>query len=61
MALKGVSAPAVAMMGAGGLFLWSGLKGARLSTAARSLLQGQQPAGTNANQISGASFAGCCP
>jgi hypothetical protein len=46
------------MMGAGGLFLWSGLKGAKLSTAARSLLQGQQPAGTNVNQISGASFAG---
>jgi hypothetical protein len=58
MAVKGVSTPAVVMMGAGGLFLWSGLKGAKISTAARSLLQGQQPAGTNANPISGAGFAG---
>jgi hypothetical protein len=58
MALKGVSTPAVVMMGAGGLFLWSGLKGAKLLTAARSLLQGQQPSATNVNQISGTGFAG---
>jgi cell wall-associated NlpC family hydrolase len=58
MALKGVSAPAVAAAGIGGLFLWSGLKGAKISTTARSLLQGQQPSAANANPISGNSFAG---
>src|ERR1700730_6845757 len=58
MPLKGVSAPAVAIAGIGGLFLWSGLKGAKISTAARSLLQGQQPSAANANPISGAGFAG---
>jgi cell wall-associated NlpC family hydrolase len=57
MALKGVSAPAVAAAGIGGLFLWSGLKGAKISTTARSLLSGQQPSGANANPISGASYA----
>jgi hypothetical protein len=45
MAVSGVSGLAVAAAGAGGLLLWSGIKGANLSKTVRSVVSGNQPAG----------------
>lgn len=45
MAVSGVSGLAAAAAGAGGLLVWSGIKGANMSKALRSVLSGKQPAG----------------
>lgn len=47
MATQGVSGMAVAAVAAGVVFVWSGFKGASVTTSLRTLLSGQQPAGTN--------------
>lgn len=55
MAVSGVSAPAVFAAGVGALFLWSGLKGASVTTSLRSLLSAKPHlAGANANPITAA-------
>jgi len=54
MGVEGVSGLAVAATAGGALLLWSGLKGAKVSTALGSVISGQQPSGTNANQITAA-------
>lgn len=61
--LSGVSGTAVAATAAGGLLLWSGVKGASLTGALRSLLAGREPSGTELTaltvpQIGGGSPAG---
>lgn len=56
--VQGVSGTAVAATAAGGLLLWSGLKGASVSQNLRSLLSGQKPAGTVTNPITGSSDSG---
>lgn len=45
MAVTGVSGLAAAAAGAGGLLIWSGIKGANLSRTVRSVISGNQPAG----------------
>lgn len=47
MAVQGVSGMAVAATAAGGVLIYSGIRGARLSDTLRSLVSGQQPSGTN--------------
>ncbi len=51
--VQGVSGTAVAATAAGGLLLWSGIKGAGISQSFRSLLSGQKPVPTGANPIQG--------
>lgn len=58
-----VSGVAVAAVGAGLVFLWSGLKGASILTTIQDMIQGKKPSGTPVNQIgvptgSGASALG---
>jgi hypothetical protein len=50
--VSGVSGTAVAAAAAGGLLLWSALKGASVSQSLRSVLSGTRPAATNVNPIS---------
>ena len=38
-------------MAAGGLLVWSGVKGASVTTALRDFLSGTKPTGTNVNPI----------
>lgn len=47
MAVSGVSGLAAAAAGAGGLLIWSGIKGANVSRTLRSVLSGRQPAGAD--------------
>jgi hypothetical protein len=58
MAVQGVNGMAIAAVGAGVLFVWSGIKGAPITTALRSLLSGKQPAGTDAFPVEGTTFSG---
>ena len=51
MAVQGVNGAAVLAVGAGAVLLWSGITGAKLTTALRSLLSGQQPSSTNVNPV----------
>lgn len=51
--MNGTSAGAVALMGGGVLFLWSGYHGAALTGSLRDLLQGKQPSGSDTSPISG--------
>lgn len=51
--VSGVSGTAVAATAAGGLLLWSGLKGASVSQSLRSVLSGTRPAAANVNPITG--------
>lgn len=46
-----VSGIAVAAVGAGLVFLWSGLKGASILTTIQEVIQGKKPSGTQANPI----------
>ncbi len=55
--LTGVNGIAVAAAAAGILLIWSGIKGAKVTTALRSVLSGKQPAGTNAYPLTGAQLA----
>lgn len=50
---SGISGAAVASTAAGGILIWSGVKGADISQSLRSLISGQKPAGTNTSPISG--------
>jgi hypothetical protein len=52
--LTGVSGTAIAAAFAGLLLVWSGIKGAKVTTALRSVLSGKQPAGTNAYPLTAA-------
>lgn len=45
MAVKGLDAIAAGVMGAGVLFVWSGLKGASVTQSISALLRGEQPTG----------------
>lgn len=51
MAINGVSATAVGATGIGALLVWSGIKGANVTTDLRSLISGEKPSGTDANPI----------
>lgn len=51
MAVQGVNGLAVATAAAGALLAWSGFKGAKVTTALRSLLSGQQPSGANTEPV----------
>ena len=51
MGVEGVSGLAVAATAGGALLLWSGLKGAKVSTALGSVISGQQPSGTDTDPI----------
>lgn len=51
MAVNGVSTVAVAMMGGGLLFLWSGYHGAHVTGSLRDLLAGKQPAATGDESV----------
>lgn len=48
---RDVSAVAVGTIAAGGLLVWSGLKGSSVLGAAQDLIQGKKPAGTNVYPI----------
>ena len=48
---SGVPAVAIVAVAGGGLLLWSGLKGANITSALRSLISGQAPAATDANPV----------
>lgn len=50
---QGVSGAAVAAAAAGGVLIWSGLKGAGVSQVLRSVLSGRQPRPVQVNPISG--------
>lgn len=52
MAVQGVNGPAVAAAGVGVLFVWSGIKGAKVTDSLRSVLAGQQPKTGSALPIS---------
>lgn len=56
--VSGVSGTAVAATAAGALLIWSGLKGASVSQALRSVLSGKKPSAANVNPISGAAEPG---
>ncbi len=56
MAVSGVSGLAAAAAGTGALLLWSGIKGANMSKALRSVLSGKQPAGADPGLAVAASF-----
>ncbi len=49
--MNGTSIGAVALMGGGFLFLWSGYHGASLTGSLRDLLQGKQPSGSATSPI----------
>jgi hypothetical protein len=51
MAVNGVSATAVAATAAGGLLVWSGIKGANITTDLRDLISGEKPDATNVNPV----------
>ena len=51
MAVQGVSGTAVAATAAGAVLLWSGIKGASVTSSLRSVLSGTKPTGTNVNQV----------
>jgi hypothetical protein len=53
--LQGVSGTAVAATAAGGVLLWSGIRGLSVSQSLRSVLSGSKPSGTQANPITGTS------
>jgi cell wall-associated NlpC family hydrolase len=51
MSVQGVSGIAVASTAAGGILIWSGIKGASITDSLRSLITGSPPSGTNVNPI----------
>lgn len=51
MAVNGVSATAVAATAAGGLLVWSGIRGANITTDLRDLISGQKPDPANTNPV----------
>lgn len=51
--MNGTSIGAVAVMGGGVLFLWSGYHGAGLTASLRQLLAGQQPSAANVAPVTG--------
>lgn len=53
--LSGVNGLAVAAAAAGLLFVWSGIKGASVTSSLRSLLAGTQPKGTETSPLASAS------
>src|ERR1039457_3696816 len=51
MSLQGVSGIAVASTAAGGILIWSGVKGANVTSSLKSLISGQQPSGTETTAL----------
>lgn len=51
MGATGINAGAIAVLGTGGLLVWSGIRGANVTASLRDLLTGQAPSSTNANPI----------
>jgi cell wall-associated NlpC family hydrolase len=58
MAVQGVNGMAIAATAAGALFIYSGIKGASVTTALRTLLSGKQPGFTNVNPVTETTFTG---
>lgn len=56
MAVSGVNGMAVAATAGGALLIWSGIKGASVSSSLKDLISGHQPSGNAANPVSLASF-----
>lgn len=61
MAASSVNPIAVGAVGAGLIFLWSGLKGASVLATVQDLIQGKKPAGTNMYPIGTPADAGTAP
>lgn len=57
MSLKGVNGSALAITTAGGLFLWSGLKGRSITSVLRELVGGKQPGTTPDYPVAGQASA----
>lgn len=58
MAVQGVNGIAVAAVGAGLLFVWSGVKGVEVTHSLRSLLSGKQPSAVTTLPVGSTAFQG---
>lgn len=48
---RGLDAVGVAVLAAGGVMIWSGLKGASILTTVQEVIQGKKPSGTNVHPV----------
>lgn len=58
MAVSGVNGMAIAATAGGALLIWSGIKGASVTSSLKDLISGQQPSGSAANAVSLVDYTG---